>query len=146
MRSIVRGFVAVGLFFSVSAPLMAQGQPARRIVREQMIARRAIRERVLARQAVRAQATGRVAVRERAAVATRRAMLRERIRSMTPAQRQQLRATRQALRTERQRIGNQLRNGSITQEQARQSMQSWRREHRPNLGLRGPRRPDGGEF
>jgi len=59
--------------------------------------------------------------------------------------RQRLVATRQAFRAERHRIGNALRNGSITQEQGRQKLQEWRREHRPNAGLRGPRRPGGGE-
>ena len=86
----------------------------------------------------------RQAIRER--VIARRAVVRERINTMTPAQRQQLKVSRQALRAERQRIGNQLRNGSITRKQARQSMRSWRLANRPNLGLRGPHRPGGGEF
>lgn len=86
----------------------------------------------------------RQAARER--VMVRRAVVRERIKHMTPAQRQQLNASRQALRVERQRIANQLRSGSITREQGRQGMRSWRLANRPNLGLRGPRRPGGGEF
>ena len=79
-------------------------------------------------------------------VMVRRAVVRERIQNMTPVQRQQLKASRQALRVERQRIAKQLRNGSITREQGRQSMRSWRLANRPNVGLRGPRRPGGGEF
>lgn len=72
----------------------------------------------------------------------RRAVVQDRIRSLTPEQRQQLRATRDAFRTERQRVVEQVRTGSITREQARQQLQNWRREHRPNVGLRGPR-PNG---
>ena len=72
----------------------------------------------------------------------RRAVARDRIRSLTPEQRQQLSATRDAFRTERQRVVEQVRTGSITREQARQQLQNWRREHRPNVGLRGPR-PNG---
>jgi len=73
-----------------------------------------------------------------------RAVVRERLRNLTPEQRQQLQAGREALRVERQNIGEQLRAGTLTREQAREKLQAWRREHQPNAALRGSRPPGGG--
>jgi hypothetical protein len=75
----------------------------------------------------------------------RRQMIRNQIRNMTPEQRTQFRANRQALQTERQRVGAQVRAGTITREAARTQMQAWRQQHLPNVGVR-PRRGPGGEF
>ena len=166
MRSIVRRLSTLGLVFVAGASADAQGQPVPRrplppvaqvrpgaALRRERVAERRAATRVATRAAMRAQARTAAAgpganriARER--MIARRAVARERIRNMTPAQRQQLVAGRQALKVERQRIGEQLRNGSITKEQGRQRMLNWRREHDPNrnLGLRGPRRPGGGEF
>lgn len=163
MRSIVGRLSTVVLFLAVGVSAGAQTQPVPRrpmvsarpgvaVRRERMIERRIAQRaamRVAMRAEMRAGAAGPRANRVvRAKVAKRRAAVRAQTRAMTPAQRQQLQASRQALRVERQRIGEQLRNGSITQEQGRQRMLNWRREHRPNanLGLRGPRRPGEGEF
>ena len=157
MRSIVGRLSTVVLFLAVGVSAGAQTQPVPRrplvsarpgvaARREQMIERR-VAQRIAMRAEMRTASAGPRANRvARANVAKRRAAVRAQIRAMTPAQRQQLQASRQALRVERQRIGEQLRNGSITQEQGRQRMLNWRREHRPNLGLRGPRRPGEGEF
>jgi hypothetical protein len=75
----------------------------------------------------------------------RRQMIRNQVRNMTPEQRTQFRANRQALQTERQRIGAQVRAGTLTRELARTQMQAWRQQHLPNAGVR-PRRGPGGEF
>ncbi len=148
MGSIVRRFAVLSFLVVAAAPVEAQGRPLPPLPAHQRVAgrqavrqagRQAVRQRVIERAVVRENAVAR----ERAAV--RHSMMRERIRNMTPAQRQRLVATREAFRAERQRIGNALRNGSITQEQGRQKLQEWRREHRPNAGLRGPRRPGAGE-
>lgn len=130
MRSFVRRFVVLSLMVIAIAPAQAQGIPPAR--------RAAVR-------AARQQAAAKLTVRDRQIA--RRAVMRERIKNMTPAQRQQLKASRQALKTERQRIGAQVRSGGITQEQGRQKMLDWRRAHRPNKnpGLRGAG-PGEGEF
>lgn len=73
-----------------------------------------------------------------------RAVARERIRNMTPEQRQTLQAGRAAMQAQRQAIGAEVRGGTLTREQARERMEAWRREHRPNAPLRGPK-PPGGE-
>jgi len=169
MRSTIRGFL-FGLTLTAGLPLASGAQPVlprrplppaaqtrvraevRREVRREI--RQERRQAMGQRQAFRrgaamGQAMGRPGMgmgprqqlmRDR--MIARRAVARDRIRSLTPEQRQQLSATRDAFRTERQRVVEQVRTGSITREQARQQLQNWRREHRPNVGLRGPR-PNG---
>lgn len=169
MRSTIRGFL-FGLTFTTALPLVSGAQPVllrhplpseaqarvraevRREVRREI--RQERRQATEQRQAFRrAAAMGQVMGRPgmgmgprqqlmRDRMIARRAVARDRIRSLTPEQRQQLSATRDAFRTERQRVVEQVRTGSITREQARQQLQNWRREHRPNVGLRGPR-PNG---
>ena len=78
-------------------------------------------------------------------IVARRAVMRERIRNMTPEQRTAFQAQRQALRTERQAVGAQLRAGTITREQAQTRMRAWREQH-PSGFQRPPRRGPGGEF
>lgn len=163
MHGIVRRLSTMGLVLVAGVSAEAQGQPVPRrplppvaqvrpgaALRRERIAERRIDRRVDRRLERRAELRGIAhpravrATRER--MIARRAVARERVRTMTPAQRQQLAAAREALRVERQRIGEQLRSGSITREQGRQRMLNWRREHRPNLGLRSPRRPGEGDF
>ena len=158
MRSVIRTFAIAGLLVSAAATLNAQGVPAQRRqralgappaaqqARRAMVARRAMAARV-GRIERRAAAQGRVVNRQmiRDRIVAQRAVVRERIRNLTPEQRQLLQTNRETLRAERTRVGEQLRAGTITREQARTQMQVWRREHRPNLGLR-PQRGPGGEF
>jgi DNA-binding PadR family transcriptional regulator len=68
----------------------------------------------------------------------RRDALRGRVSSLTPAQRAQLREHRQALQAERQRIRDAVRAGTMTRDQAREQLRTWRAQHRPNV------RPPGG--
>ena len=158
MRSVIRTFAIAGLLVSAAAALNAQGVPAQRRqralgsppvaqqARRAMVARRAMAARV-GRIERRAAAQGGVVNRQmiRDRIVAQRAVVRERIRNLTPEQRQLLQTNRETLRAERTRVGEQLRAGTITREQARTQMQVWRREHRPNLGLR-PQRGPGGEF
>ena len=150
MKFTVRGFMTLGILLTAVASVGAQGRPVIRPpvppIGAQMRPGAALRrERMMERmREARAVQPGGRLIRSR--VMARRALLRDRISAMTPAQRQQLRDARQGLRAERQRIGERMRNGSITRDQARQHMHEWRKEHRPNLGLRGPRRPGGGGF
>lgn len=169
MRSTIRGFL-FGLTLTAAVPFVSGAQPVlprrplppaaqarvraeirrevRREIRQEQ--RQAMgRRQAFMRGAAVGQAMGRGGMgmgprqqlmRDR--MIARRAVARDRIRSLTPEQRQQLRETRDAFRTERQRVAEQVRTGSITREQARQQLQNWRREHRPNVGLRGPR-PNG---
>ena len=163
MRSVISSFAIAGILVSTAAALDAQGLPAQRrqqalrplvaqqarramVARREMVARRAMAAQIgmiQRRAAAQGRIVNRPAIRDR--IVARRAVLRERIRNLTPEQRQQLQTSREALRTERNRVGEQLRTGTITREQARTQMQAWRREHAPNLGLR-PRRGPGGEF
>jgi hypothetical protein len=155
MRFSVRSLSVAGLLMTATIaanaqgfprrplPPVAQGRPGAAIARERMAARRmAMQERMRAGRAP-------VAAGDRRAMRRtliRRQVMRRQIRAMTPEQRQQFRGSMQAFRTERQRVGGQVRNGSITREQARQQLQAWRQKNAPNLGLRGPRKPGGGEF
>ena len=151
MRSIIRSITIAGLLASAAVSLEAQGPPVARRPLPGSPAARQLRRATIARVRMierRAAMQGRTvdprAVRDR--VVAQRAVMLERIRNLTPEQKQLLRANRQAMRTERQAVGAQLRAGTITREQARLRMQTWRREHQLNLGLRGPRRGPGGEF
>jgi len=157
MRSVIRSFAIAGILASTAAALDAQGLPAQRRqmglrqpvaqqARRAMVARRAMAARIgmiERRAAAQGRVVNRQAVRDR--IVAQRAVMRERIRNLTPEQRQLLQTTREAFRAERVRVGEQLRAGTITREQARTQMQAWRREHAPNLGLRQRRGP-GGEF
>ena len=81
---------------------------------------------------------------QRDRMVARRAVARERARNLTPEQRQAMQAGREALRVERQSIGEQLRAGTLTREQARERLQAWRAEHQPSAALRGSRPPGEG--
>ena len=157
MRSIIRGLTVAGALGLATISLEAQGgPPAGRPDRPGRAAQAmsdSVRQQM--RPGARMQA---MAIRRRAAargvdlsprqvrdrIVAQRAVARERIRNMTPEQRAAFRVERQALQAERESIGAQLRAGTITREQARARMEAWRREHRPNAALRGPKPPRGG--
>jgi hypothetical protein len=94
-----------------------QGRGAGRMVQGgRPFARQAMRDRMVAERAVR----------------------QERIRNLTPAQREALYQHREAARAERERVVGELRAGKLTREQAREAMQKWRDAHKPPVDLTKP--------
>lgn len=152
MRTTIRSLALAGLLVgTIVGAGTADAQPNRRRVIVERRQVEALRQRQIGRIVERhvgrrAEMVGRSgdarAIRDR--VVARRAVMRERIRNMTPEQRTAFQAQRQALRIERQAIGAQLRAGTITREQAQTRMRAWREQH-PNALRRPPRGP-GGEF
>jgi hypothetical protein len=77
----------------------------------------------------------------------RRAIARERYEALQPAQREALHKYRESARTERFRVGEEVRAGKLTREQARERLTKWRETNKPPVDLRAPRpnRPEGSE-
>jgi hypothetical protein len=172
MRSMYRVVTITGLVAASVSTLAAQPRrpirplppepPVRQEIRERMLERReAMIERRLGRGGAglrlqghrgRAIMGGRMGARmggraglragERARI-ERRAVARERYEALQPAQREALFKYRESARTERFRVGEDLRAGKITREQARERLTKWRETNKPPVDLRGPnpRRP-----
>ena len=68
---------------------------------------------------------------QRKALKAQRQARRARIAAMTPAQREALKTQRQAFQAERQSIAQRMKSGALTKEQARTEMRTWRQSHRP---------------
>lgn len=74
----------------------------------------------------------------------RRAVIRERYNALQPAQREALHKYRESARTERFRVGEEIRAGKLTREQARERLTKWRETNKPPVDLRKPAgRPEG---
>jgi hypothetical protein len=76
----------------------------------------------------------------------RRAVIRERYEALQPAQREALHKYRESARTERFRVGEEIRAGKLTREQARERLAKWRENNKPPVDLRTrPKPPEGSE-
>ena len=71
----------------------------------------------------------------------RRQAAKQRMQSLTPQQRAQLRQHMAAARTERQQLAQAVQSGQITKQQARAQMRAWQKANRTQNPAAGARKP-----
>ena len=129
--------LAIATALLVAAPALEAQRPVRPLNTARPmrpLVRRALVRRALVRRAIMRRAL--------ADTAWRQAM-KQRLQSLTPAQKQAFRDRMEAARTQREQLRQAVQSGQLTRAQARARMLEWRKAHRPERpgGARGPIRP-----